>query len=301
MRRVRHFSAAAHLAKSVVWSAVDLLLGWYLYAVLGLPAKQVVFLLFVFLMFGAVCDAFVGMMLAWLRASRTLTLRIHLAASAATSIALFAQFAPSRETADWILPIGLAFRLAFAAYDVPQGALTSLLPVDGSDARSYVELRSVLSAVGRLIVTAANLALSQLPQAMLRSGGALTLTVFALALVVTAGGLSFVAHPQIDRRLAIIPETSRRVSRIPAAPPELLIAFFVSTAFFALVSRLLIFAPAKATQQSVGAVPLLAFCAGTSSGQSDRSECWFVSVGADLLSSGSVSALWAPWHCCCSV
>lgn len=256
-RRVRYRFGAAHLAKSLIWSATDLLLAWFLHTMLHMPAARVATLLFVLLLFGACCDALVGVLASWLRLTRRGLLWLHLAGSLATALTLVAQFAPG---ADWdqALVTGMLFRIAFAFYDVPQTALTTLLPADSADAARYVALRNVLSAAARLGVTVANLAIFQLPAAVLAHGTVLFASFGALA-TFSALALSFElatqAQPLFERR----PLPALRFD-LPPGTWRMLLAFLVSVAGLATLSRVLIFTPGQ------GALLLLLFSVGTVAG-----------------------------------
>lgn len=262
--RIRISFGAAHLAKSLVWSFVDLLLAYFLYSVLHVPADRIARLLFIFLMFGAGCDALVGIAMTWLRARPRTVLMLHLIGAVGAGAALFAKFHLTLEAPWLILAAGLVFRLAFALYDVPQTALTSLLPIDEADARAYVRLRTTLGAVARLAVTAVNLGLAQLPARIFHVGGAATLLAMGGLIVISAVNLMGVAGPTLKARVQPTPTNTGF-----AAPPGLLVvlaAFLVSTTLFASLSRLLIFTPAPSGFRLLGAWLLLAFSIGNVAG-----------------------------------
>lgn len=251
---------AAHLAKSLVWSTVDLLLAYFLIAILKMPSDVVTRLLFMLLIAGALFDVAVGVGLTWLQAGPATTLAVHMVGAVATSGALFAQFGLPDGHAPMVLAAGLCFRLAYALYDVPQSALTTLLPRDADDARAYVRLRTTLSAVARLGVTAANLGLAQLPATVFRAGGAALLTAFAAAMVLTAGVLSWIARPGAITR----PERPRLPwLQIPDGLWRLLLAFLISTTLWSTLSRLLIFSPATTLAPHLGPWLLVSFSVGS--------------------------------------
>ncbi|MET0498007.1 MAG: MFS transporter [Steroidobacteraceae bacterium] len=257
--RTRAHFGAAHLAKSFVWSSVDLLLGYFLYAVLHIPAGEVARLLFIFLLFGAVCDALIGFAISWLRMQRRTVLLLHAVGSLATVVLLFGQFMLTSDSSQWTLPVGLAFRFAFALYDVPQTALTSLLPMNDRDARDYVRLRTTLSSVARVTVTAANLAFVQLPATVFRTGVGAALFALSAMVLVTSVGLLHNGSP--SQKVAPPPRSATRI-----APPRgllsVLVAFLASTTLFATLSRLLIFSPSPPEFAHLGAWLLLAFGVG---------------------------------------
>jgi Na+/melibiose symporter-like transporter len=258
-RILRHRFGAAHFAKSVVWSFCDLLLAWYLHRVLHITADRIALLLCALLLLGAVCDVLVGVVINRLQMSRRSLLRLHLLASIITAIALVAQFTPSGG-AESALAAGLAFRIAYALYDVPQTAMTSLLPQDCADARRYVALRSTLSAVARLIVTSTNVALVQ-SDAGISAGGLIPVLVAFGALLIVTALLLLRTDDMVSPSIAS--ETRPTAQRMPANGWPILGAVFVSTLGFATLSRLLIFFPEGASLDSLGAWLLLVFSVGT--------------------------------------
>ncbi|WP_165830990.1 MFS transporter [Sphingomonas pokkalii] len=263
--RVRHRFGAAHFAKSMVWSFSDLLLAWFLHAVLHIPVERVALLLFVLLLVGAVCNAAAGALITWSRMSRRALVRLHFLASIATTIALLAQFADNGGVGT-ALAAGILFRIAYALYDVPQTAMTSLLPRDSGDAHRYVALRTTLGAVARLIVTAANLAIAQLPAALFTTGALPLLLGFGVLVVATAWILR-------DADAGAPPAASCEApARASLRPPQgtlpILTAFFLSTLGFATLSRLLLFYPPAPGLTALGAWLLLLFSVGTVLGPS---------------------------------
>lgn len=261
--RVRHRFAAAHFSKSLVWCFSDLLLAWFLHAVLHFPADQVALLMFVLLLFGAVCDAGIGALITWRRVTLATLIRFHFFASIVTAITLWAQFANTGSIGTAAVT-GILFRAAYALYDVSQTAMTSLLPRDSEDAHRYVTTRTTLGAVARLVVSAANFAIAQLPAALFAQGATRLLLGFSVLAVATAWILrdAGVAHP--------IPASRERTPRGSLRPPSgtlpILMAFFISTLGFATLSRLLLFYPSAPAFPALGAWLLLLFSVGTVAG-----------------------------------
>ena len=243
-----------------MWSFADLLLAFYFHEVLHLEGVRTGQLLFALLIFGALCDVGVGVALTYFRAGWRGILLIHFLGSIATAVTLFGQFNVDSQPVGLLLLSGMLFRLAYALYDVPQTALTSLLPVDDSDARRYVRLRTTLSAVARLAVTGANLGLAQLSAAIFDGSENLVLLIFGIAIVATSASLFRVASGVERRR-----ETPKPAGQfeVPPGLARLLLAFVVAVAFFPTLSRLLIFIPSTDTSPYLGAWLLFAFCIGT--------------------------------------
>lgn len=262
-RALRTSFGASHLAKSLVWSFVDLLLAYFLYSVLHVPAERIARLLFVFLAFGALCDALVGATMTWLQARPRTVLWLHMAGAIGTGLALFVKFQLTLEAPWLILAAGLLFRFAFALYDVPHTALTSLLPSDAQDARAYVRLRTTLSAVARLMITGANLGLSQLPAEIFHAGGAIAVMGMSLLVVGSSAALLHAAPPDLPRR---DPRTGITRLRPPPGLLRVLLAFLASTTLFATLSRLLIFTPSPPGLERWGGWLLMTFALGSVAG-----------------------------------
>lgn len=238
---LRFLFGAAHLSKSLVWSFVDLLFAYFVHDVVRLPAERTGQLIFVLVLFGALCDVGVGASLAYFRATLRTVLLIHLLGAVATALLLFVQFDIGQATSTWILISGLLFRMAFSLYDVPQTALTSLLPANDAEARRYVHLRNVLSAIGRLAVTAAILGLTQLPALIFRDGVTGVLLLFSAVVIFTAAWLFYSSRTLIDRAARVRPQARRFA--IPRELALLLLTFGMTVSLLATLNRLVIFTP----------------------------------------------------------
>lgn len=256
--RLRTWFGISHFAKSLAWGFVDLLLAYYLIAVLDMPAAEASVLLFVLLTAGAVFDLLVGLALNAAGTSLGRILRLHLFGAAATAVTLVFQFIPLSPEAPVVLATGLLFRLSFALYDVPQNALTSMLPSDAADARRYVVVRATLGGVAKLVVTGANLGLAQFTAMEFRVGGVVLLVIFGAAMVVSASVLWILgggAH-------AAAPSPPPQAFRVPKGLWAVLFAFAVSTLALATLSRLVVFSAAPPDEHDLGAWMLLAVSAG---------------------------------------
>lgn len=238
---------AAHGARSLGWSAVDMLLAWHLHVRVGLTGVHTGWLTFAFLVLGGVATFLVGFALSRLRAAGPMVVRVQLFATIATAVLLWAQFAVQDAAA--AIVAGMGFRLAYAVQDVAQNMLASLLPEDEADAGDYARLRVTLSAITRcLIVT--GFALTT------RAGMTMLLALIGMAMVASATGLRGAVFP--PRPLAE-PAASRT---IPPGLPALLLQWLVVMTLLPTMSRLLVFTPVVAEQPRSGAWLLGAYCIG---------------------------------------
>lgn len=247
----RRLFGAAHAARSLGWSVVDLLLAWHLHARMGLTGMQTGWLLFGFLLLGGTATFLVGLAFSRYRARGALVVRVQLPATIATAVLLSIQFS----TASILIAVcaGLAFRLAYAVQDVAQNMLASLLPTDAVDAFRYARLRVILSAVTRCIVVS-GFALA-LPISM-----TVMLVPVGFAMVVSAISLRKLVFPA---RPDVAPAPWRVDDIMPLGLPILLVAWVIAASLLPTLNRLLIFAPAIDGLNRSGAWLLGGFCLGS--------------------------------------
>ncbi|KAF1013421.1 MAG: hypothetical protein GAK31_03570 [Stenotrophomonas maltophilia] len=156
----RRLYAAGHFARTLSWSFTDLALGNYLHARLGLTPASTGQLLFVSLAYSALLDLLLAMLFVRVRDQRRTALRLKLiggAGTAASACLLFHTFAVDGNGSGFglLLAVSLLFRTCYALFDVAQNALTSLLPVDATDAERYVADRALVVPVSKLCIAAA--------------------------------------------------------------------------------------------------------------------------------------------------
>lgn len=148
----------AHFGKSLFWYTSELLFAYYLSEVCGLPTRAMGLVLALGFLAGAVADLWVGTAFADRLATARGAARLQAfgaMASAATLTLLFAGagLSPAARL-PYALVVGLAFRVAYALYDLPQNALLTLA-TDGFDERVRLSsLRLFFSGVASLAVAA---------------------------------------------------------------------------------------------------------------------------------------------------
>ncbi|WP_239530170.1 MFS transporter [Stenotrophomonas maltophilia] len=154
----RHLYAAGHFARTLVWSFVDLALGFYLHVRLGLSAAHTGQLLAISLAYSSVLDLLLAALFTRLRNQHRLALRLQLIGGLGTAASACLLFSPGTAIGSAFLPLlaaSLLFRTCYAVYDVAQNALTSLLPRDEDEAMRYVSIRATVVPVSKLCIAAA--------------------------------------------------------------------------------------------------------------------------------------------------
>ena len=255
---MRPLFAAAYLSKSLTWSCIDLLLGYFMYKSMGFSASATSILLFLFLIVGALSNIAVGVFIDRLGATLRMVLTLHFAGAMLTVLTAALQFCFAFNPILFVV-VSILFRISFAAYDGPQTTLISLLPVTEEDAGTYVRLRTALAAVGRLVVTIATLIFTGWPASAVRVTATVLLVVCLLAIIATAASLLYAARLS---GAAAPRRHSKTLGELPTGAGRLLISFVLAVAAMPLVSRLLIFAPNGAIPQW-GALLLCIFTFGS--------------------------------------
>jgi len=148
----------AHFGKSLFWYTSELLFAYYLSEVCRLPARAMGVVLALGFLAGAAADLWVGAAFAARLASAGGAARLQVigaAASAATLILLFAGAALGPAVRlPYVLVVGLAFRIAYAVYDLPQNALLSLATDSFAERVRLSSLRLFFSGAASLAVSA---------------------------------------------------------------------------------------------------------------------------------------------------
>ncbi|RVT93480.1 MFS transporter [Sphingomonas crocodyli] len=177
----------AHFGKSLLWYSSEILFAFFLTELAGLRASQ----MGVVLAAGFVASAFIDLAVAltlrqWLVASGTAG-RLQLAGSAISSLMLGAVFAGAWLPADirygYALIAGVAFRVAYALYDIPQNALMSLATTDAASRRSVASTRIWFSGGATLTIAAV---IGPMIASSKRSEGASLLVLLSAAFAVVA-------------------------------------------------------------------------------------------------------------------
>lgn len=237
----RHLYAAGHFARTLVWSFVDLVLGYYLHARLGLLAAHTGQLLAISLAYSSLLDMLLAAVFSRLRNQQRVALRLQLIGGLGTAASACLLFSQGNAAEPAFLPLlvaSLLFRSCYAVYDVAQNALTSLLPRDEDEAMRYVSTRAVVVPISKLCIAAALFGVVGAPASQ-GSGNALLICMIIGVLIAAAAlPLACVATP--PRPSAT--RTSAAVALpLPALLPVLLAAA-AETALVGLAGRLFPFA-----------------------------------------------------------
>lgn len=237
----RYLYAAGHFARTLVWSFVDLALGFYLHARLGLSAAHTGQLLAISLAYSSVLDLLLAAVFTRLRNQQRHALRLQFIGGLGTAASACLLFSPGTAIGSAFLPLlaaSLLFRTCYAVYDVAQNALTSLLPRDEHEAMHYVSTRAMVVPVSKLCIAAALFGVVGAPASQ-GSGDALLICMIMGVLIAAA------ALP-----LACVSTPSRpSTARMPSAGAlpllallPVLLAAAAETALVGLAGRLFPFA-----------------------------------------------------------
>ncbi len=250
----RHLFCAGNFGKCVPWLTTDMLLAWRLHAEVGLAGEAVGQVLFLFLSVGALATLGAGYLMTALGLSPHKLLWLQLGGAIVTGVSFVLQF--TALDLGVVLAAGLAFRVGYALQDIPQKALSSILPRDDEDTRRYVRLQTMLSPIAKLAITLA----------YLWAGGRLVglalpvLSLVAIGVVVSAA-LMLGVRPTAPMPAAEPTVLERR--RAPAGWGAVFLVICVAAIILPVTRRLLIFAPDADGWRNLGAWFLCAFCAGS--------------------------------------
>lgn len=227
----RHFDRAslvyglAHFGKSLFWYASEILFAYYLSEVAGLSTRAMGWTLALGFAVGAAADLAVAKgFRAHFREARSAA-RFQTWGALLSSVFIWGLFAsafvPVPVRLGYVLVVGVAFRIAYAAYDLPQNALLSLGTAD-SHARSRVSAaRAFYSGCAALVVGGVGGALVKVQGPVGAPGRfALAAGLFCLVAIVTAVGLSRLKWTLLpgERPGASAPDVSKpKGLRLPAA------------------------------------------------------------------------------------
>lgn len=148
----------AHFGKSLFWYASELLFAYFLTEVAGLAGWAMGFVLAIGLTFSSLIDPLMGALLSKPLSSVAGATRLQLVGSGLSSCTLLALFLGYSVTPHWRLLYaifaGMAFRFAYAMYDLPQNALISLATEDAASRTRVTATRLVFSGLAALGVSA---------------------------------------------------------------------------------------------------------------------------------------------------
>lgn len=142
-------------SRSLIWCVTDLLIAFHLNVRVGIAGETVGVILFLSFALGAALDLAVAGVVARLGEPLRVALQLQAFAGCATVVTAIFLFAPppgvgGLATLAYFAIASILFRTAYTIFDVTQNALTSLLPADLEQLRSYVTIRTVVSSLGRL-------------------------------------------------------------------------------------------------------------------------------------------------------
>ncbi|WP_404713659.1 MFS transporter [Sphingomonas sp. MMS24-J13] len=246
---------AGHVCKSLIWSFADLLFGYYAYAYLHLTAADVGWILAISFGYSGVLDVAVAAFLSGRTGYERMVPRLQWIGAACTALSVLALFCPlplgERLLCYWLLALSIAFRTAYALYDIAQNALVSLLPRSETEARRFVTVRTSLSYGAKILVSLASFL-------VIGPGGQTALPL--LIIVPVACATLAAAYPMARcHTAAAVPETPHDGAL--AVPLGLLVPILVAvaaqTCLLGLVGRFLPFMKDPHSGASIGALMVL--------------------------------------------
>lgn len=157
-RRLRHMLyASGNYGKSCIGSFIELYALFYLTDRLGIPAAIAGSVIFVSLIWDAICDPLMGVAADRLREKLPTVRMFFLIGAPLTALAFLALFQAETIAASYrILYIFLAlilFRTAYTIVDIPHNSMLAFLSRDSRDRTNIASLRIFFSAAGRVTVT----------------------------------------------------------------------------------------------------------------------------------------------------
>lgn len=225
----------AHLGKSLFWYASEILFAFYLTEQVGLPASQMGIVLGLGLIVSAGIDVIIATRFRRTLSNTAATGRLQFVGSVLCALAFLGVFLgfwiPASFGFAYALAAGLAFRVAFALFDLPQNALMALATSDSAGRDRVASTRIWFSGVAILVVA---LAVGPLVADLESSAGAIRYLVLAILVGVPAViGSAALAHV-VSRTDPAVPEMSpERVDAAafprPSAVFSLLIILMVVT------------------------------------------------------------------------
>jgi len=148
----------AHLGKSLFWYTSEILFAFFLTEFVGLPIDRMGVVLAIGFVISAAIDLGVGAGLAARLTTARSASRIQFIGSIICSASLIAVFLGARMPVElrygYAIMTGIAFRLGFAAYDIPQNTLMVLATSDAANRRRIASVRIWFSGTATLIVAA---------------------------------------------------------------------------------------------------------------------------------------------------
>lgn len=148
----------AHFGKSLVWYASEILLGYYLTEICAIPGAQMGFILAAGLVCSALIDVAVGGALGAaspdLRGVCALQFRGAAASALAVLLLFMGAWAPPAIRLPYAVVASIAFRVAYAVYDIPQSTLLTLATASDEGRTRLSGLRYLFSGLASVMVGA---------------------------------------------------------------------------------------------------------------------------------------------------
>ncbi len=159
-RAIRAAYASAHYGKSLFWYASELLFGFYLAEIYQIPPTTLGTLLFVFLLWDAITDPILGVIVWRRHTSLPTLLNYQLVGAIISAITFLLIFFKPNLSQDYLtiyaLFFGLLFRTAYTIFDVPQNALMRRLALSNNQRLVLSSYRTALSALATLTISFAS-------------------------------------------------------------------------------------------------------------------------------------------------
>ncbi|TCU58600.1 Na+/melibiose symporter-like transporter [Novosphingobium sp. PhB57] len=226
-------------ARSILWSTVDLLIGYHFIERTGLSGKMAGAILFATVLISAFPDMFIAQWLAGRRDPQRAALKAQAWFGLLAALLALLLFGPKPEgtvaAIVYICVTSVLFRFAYAAYDVSQNALISLLPADGSDVARYTTNKTVMASVGRLIASLLIFAALLSPSDALADMKLLAITILPIA--ASGFGLARLARGPVPARMSMETASWRALPYRRLMPP--IIATFFHYGMLGAASRFL--------------------------------------------------------------
>lgn len=177
--------AFGHYGKGLFWHTSELLFAFFLTEQAGLPAVWMGAVLIAGILSSAGIDLLVGRALRRQAFTLRSALQLHLIGAWASALPLVALFAtdllPQGVRIPYALAAALAYRIAYAFYDIPQNALLVLAAPDADKRAQLSSLR--LASSGLAAITVATILTAMLLDAQEPRAGHFAIAAFVMSLV----------------------------------------------------------------------------------------------------------------------
>lgn len=225
-----------HYGKGLFWHSSELLFAFFLTEQAGLPAVWMGTVLIAGILSSAGIDLLVGQALRRRAFTIESALRLHLIGAAASSLPLIALFAtdllPQSVRIPYALTAALAYRVAYAFYDIPQNALVALAAPDADTRSRLSSLRLAFS--GLAAITVATILTTLLFDTQEARAGRFLVAALVMSFV-AIGTAWHVARGRVptDAQVALAPMPSRRFDPLERDHKGVEIAGLLTTMAFA--------------------------------------------------------------------